>query len=747
MGTLPFCSNQGKALESPTRLKAKGVCPYLGTPAITILLVKNFPDFALRMPRGMSKISSFLADKCRFLSSKKKQYICDCVKLKITILLFNCLLTSMLFAQKEAWKWYFEQYNGLDFSGDTVKYLTGCQFGENESSSSICDTNGNMLFYSNGITLYNRYNKVVKNGNGLGFPLGLPNETSSYQGTLLLKHPDNDSLIYLFSTDNQGRGGGLVYAIIKVHGNKDSGEVLQKKIKLISPINEPINAVNHSNGRDIWIVCHSYAQDYFYSFLLSKNGVISCPIITQIGAYHYESGGDAQVALKFAPSGKLITQHQRLWGNTETFYFNNEDGSLVDTLYNNPLNIAFGFEFSPNSRYLYVRQADSGLIQIDMNLKTKTRLTAFNQIKLPIQMQKGPDGKIYGAIYKSRDLFVINEPNKPGDSCNVEIKSNFLQNTVITAMPNFNQSYFYTPSIDYKYELECISNSIKFWGKDTFAANSHFWQITRNKALVANYSGSSITHIFKDTGKFDVRYIASNGSRSDTIIKTITIRPKINKQFLGKDTIYAQGSTFSRILAAPPGMHCIKWQDGSGMDSFTVDTAGVYICKVTNQAFCEITDTVIIAECNNSLNIPSFYRSGDTLFANQPLADSFVWYRNGQVYGITKESFIRLTDTGHYRVEAAKKGYCNRSSNINFVNKLGINSISLSELNINLYPNPSIGTVYIDAGQDFDLVISDLAGRIIQSTSNVRTVQLDQGIYFFSFTVNRYRVVQKVIIY
>ena len=230
------------------------------------------------------------------------------------------------------------------------------------------------------------------------------------------------------------------------------------------------------------------------------------------------------------------------------------------------------------------------------------------------------------------------------------------------------------------------------------------------------------------------------------MIKIITIYPKINKQFLGKDTFYGIGTSINKTLKTPLGMHCQIWQDSSGLTSFFTDTAGIYICKVTNKSFCEVTDTIVITECINSLTTPSLYRSRDTLYTYQQLADSFVWYRNNVQYRITKEPFIRLIDTGIYRVEAARNGYCNKSSSTNHVNKLGISSFQLSDFNIQLFPNPSTEQVFIKADKNFILQISDVTGRIISVQENIESIYLPKGIYFFNFMVDEYRFTEKVII-
>jgi len=45
------------------------------------------------------------------------------MRLKLLILsLLIGTINQNLQAQKQAWKWFFERNNGLDFSGDTVRY-------------------------------------------------------------------------------------------------------------------------------------------------------------------------------------------------------------------------------------------------------------------------------------------------------------------------------------------------------------------------------------------------------------------------------------------------------------------------------------------------------------------------------------------------------------------------------------------------------------------------------------------------
>src|SRR5688572_31015566 len=52
--------------------------------------------------------------------------------------------------------WYFGRKAGLDFNQPSAAPLHNSAMNADEGSSTICDANGNLLFYTNGITVYNR---------------------------------------------------------------------------------------------------------------------------------------------------------------------------------------------------------------------------------------------------------------------------------------------------------------------------------------------------------------------------------------------------------------------------------------------------------------------------------------------------------------------------------------------------------------------------------------------------------------
>lgn len=639
--------------------------------------------------------------------------------------------------------WEFET-NIVILFGDTIQVQSNGRIVNSECSSSICDSFGNLLFYTDGLRIWNRFHKIVKNSEGIGFPYSNIYSTSR-QGSLLLQA--NDHEVYFFNTDFQGSSGGLNYSVIDIHSNSDSGEVIIKKKQLVGNTNEAIASINHQNNQDIWIIAHDLLiANKFYKFILTSEGIKQCKLEQIEGPTNYNGLLTGQTNMKISPDGKYLARTVGNFCILELFRFDDLSGELdfIKVIESNPGDIISGIEFSKNSDFLYYVKRDSSIVQYDIsnNIKKVLKWSIDGGTQ---QIQIAPDGKIYVAVAYDKYLDVIENP-ETNKAKYIDSAIYLKGNETFTGIPSFNQSYFKTPSIEFNYQLNCMTNEIEISGMDTFSATMHSWQITKNSNVVGSYSGKNISYSFNDTGNHQIRYIASSGSRNDTVFKTIKIYPKIKRQFLGKDTAYAQGEVFNKILKSPPGIICQLWQDSSSLSTFSIDSAGVYVCKVTNQAFCEVRDTIQITECINNLDVPSLFRSRDSLYVTQTMADSFIWFRNNVIYKFTKEPFLPLIDTGSYRVEAAKKGFCNKSSNVYQINKLGVNSIQLSDFNIQLYPNPSKGEIFIISVKNFELKVYDIAGKLISSHANIDRLNLPKGLYFFWFEVDGVRLVEKVVV-
>ena len=89
--------------------------------------------------------------------------------------------------------WYFGQYAGLDFNTGTPIAITDGQLNTLEGCASIADNNGDLLFYTDGMTVYDRNHSIMSNGTGL-----LGNSSSSQSG-IIVKKPGSLATYYIFT--------------------------------------------------------------------------------------------------------------------------------------------------------------------------------------------------------------------------------------------------------------------------------------------------------------------------------------------------------------------------------------------------------------------------------------------------------------------------------------------------------------------------------------------------------------------
>lgn len=71
---------------------------------------------------------------------------------------------------QQYYTWYFGEGVGISFNagGATIPYtLTDGANSAHEGNAGISDSNGNLLFYTNGKTIYNRTHQVMLNGDNL----------------------------------------------------------------------------------------------------------------------------------------------------------------------------------------------------------------------------------------------------------------------------------------------------------------------------------------------------------------------------------------------------------------------------------------------------------------------------------------------------------------------------------------------------------------------------------------------------
>ncbi len=322
--------------------------------------------------------------------------------------------TSKLFAQGEANNWYFGNNAGITFNTTPPSALLDGELNTLEGCSSISDSSGNLLMYTDGQTIWDREHNIMPNANYFG-GTGLLGDPSSTQSGLIVPHPTIPSIFYVFTVDephhdnafafpNQGPANpdgtprpnysdvpqhtvpqdddgfnnGFNYSVVDMNLRGGLGDVVQgeRNLHLITyneddpeeikyRCSEKISAVVGADCNSVWVITHFV--DKFYAFKIDENGVDENPIVSQVAPVVPVSGyRRASIGyLKASPDGtKLIsatntTNYNQVGtsdagdGHVYLYDFDNATGEVSNPI---PLvtNVrAYGVEFSPNSKKAY----------------------------------------------------------------------------------------------------------------------------------------------------------------------------------------------------------------------------------------------------------------------------------------------------------------------------------------------------------------------------------------------------------
>ena len=504
------------------------------------------------------------------------------------LLLFTCFFFSIqcIIAQGEASNWYFGHGAGLvfDLNTNTVTAVNSAvgTIATNEGCSSISDPDGNLLFYTDGRTVWDANFQVMPNAdyaNDLGL-LGDPSSTSS---AVIVPRPGNLDQYYIFTVDephhnnawaypNQGPadlngnpldqyaetngpGGsvptvddgynnGFNYSLVDLSLNGGFGDVVpaEKNVHLVTynPDNdneasyksaEKITAVEHANGQSYWVITHFI--DRFYAFIVDSDGVNPNPIISQtipnISTAGYRRNGIGYI--KSSPDGsKIAVCHAEnstsIGGppaNTGSFWLYDFDNATG--IVSNPLELlsnarTYGTDFSPDSKKLYAADG-STVYQYDLEATDilGSQFLLLEQDLFIGAFQLGPDGKIY--VCNSGDsstLDVIHNPNEQGANCNYEVNGLNLAQGTSVV---FGLPPFIQSFLVAKIEADnlCLGDTTQFTIDSSETYNSITWDFGDSSSS----NDDTPTHVYGNAGTYTVTATLTTDDETKTFTENFTI--------------------------------------------------------------------------------------------------------------------------------------------------------------------------------------------------------------------------------
>jgi hypothetical protein len=333
------------------------------------------------------------------------------------------------------------------------------------TNSSICDSTGNLLFYTNGCVIAGADDAILENGEGINpgnaHTLWCEQYNEGYSGgpgaSVILPMPDSSGLFYLFhkrfTLFNNPVGVNIdkfYFTIVDMNQNIGSGKVTAKNVEMMSDslARGEIAAVKHANGKDWWLVTPRRNSNQFYIFKFTSQGIVDT--FQQTIGILPDPQGEGFGQMVFSPDGSKLYRTYR-YNPVMVYSFDREAGVFTqfDTIsfnYGDQLVGEIGCAISPNNRFLYLScrkllfQMDLWASDISSSQITVAEWDGFaNPFPTMFwQCQLGPDCKIYVmAGGDTRYYHVIHSPDEPGLACNVKQRGVQFQTTTGVSMPSF----------------------------------------------------------------------------------------------------------------------------------------------------------------------------------------------------------------------------------------------------------------------------------------------------------------------
>ncbi|WP_288447193.1 T9SS type A sorting domain-containing protein [uncultured Chryseobacterium sp.] len=416
----------------------------------------------------------------------------------IFLALLGCVTFINVFAQGENDNWYFGNKAAVNFSGSTATALNDSQMTAIEACGTASDANGNLLFYTNSQTIWNRQHQVMQNGTGI-----FGNDSS--QQLIIVKNPANPKQYFVFvtatgdsalSTSNRISYSIVDMSIGPIVNGQPLGGVLPnfKNVAVTDNLGnnfgtEAITAIAGAVNNIYWLLIPS--GNNLYSYKIDGSGFSNGnPVISSLnfpgnlvtGKYYSIK---ASAKLNNPNYSNLICISQ--WGErnaatgnadvrdiNRVVSFNSSTG-VINNFYSLNINSIMSYlpEFNQNGSVLFL--GNRSIYAIDL-LNSATGNVNFLQIYNDpqanpyISIQRNKNGNIYINQSGSNFLGVINNPNNYGSNITVTMNAvnlNAGSNTyglpqLIPLNESSPETYYpcidsltltYEPNLNFNYEV------------------------------------------------------------------------------------------------------------------------------------------------------------------------------------------------------------------------------------------------------------------------------------------------------
>lgn len=443
----------------------------------------------------------------------------------------------------------------LDFSNiDKPEIIEKQEYAVNftATNASICDSMGNLLFYTNGEKIYDPNHQVMENGTGIAV-----NNADGYgyrlsQGAIALPYPGHEKLYLLITVEDNlfiTMGWNLFSHTIDMTKNNGMGAVIEKRALLVqdSLTWGKLSAVKHANGRDWWFVIPRRFSNTYYIGLLSPTGVV---IKSQNIGYTTEDGVGESL---FSPNGNKYIRVDNRNGIEPGIMMAMDFDRCIGELSNFqasylallPTTFGLGASISPDSRYLYINKITEAyqfdlwamdVFSTQIVVAQNDGFVTNNSINFFQANQLGPDGRLYiQGLNQGFFLHFINFPNRAGDACQFVQHGVETPTLVAREIPNFPNyrlgpldgsscdtlGFDNHPLCNWRWEQEDTLSPLQVTFTDLSSYEPANWHWDFGDGTSSQ--DTSPVHLYTEEGIYKVCLVVSNQYSSDTLCRLVNL--------------------------------------------------------------------------------------------------------------------------------------------------------------------------------------------------------------------------------
>jgi len=276
----------------------------------------------------------------------------------------------------------------------------------------------------------------------------------------------------------------------------------------------------------------------------------------------------------------------------------------------------------------------------------------------------------------------------------------------------------------------CTGGSVVLNG-NTVAGASYAWY--NGSSMISGATNASYTATASGSYRFFINIPGGCADTSSPVIVT-TSAPPVAAITASGPTTFCQGGNVGLVATRGNGFTYRWYRDAVRLsalapntDSIGVLQGGTYRVVVINSGNCSDSTaagiTVVVKAKPRSPQItrPTVSPASDSLYANIRNQNNITWFRNGVALTGGADGVIRITGNGIYRAMQDSNGCRSDSSNAIIVTGVGVLENSVNSLNVQLYPNPNQGRVYLFGTLDNKatktmITVTNTAGQEVLNT-------------------------------